>query len=409
MKRVVITGIGAVTPLGNSFERSWQGVLSGRSGISGITRFDASGLPWAVAGEIRDFDAGTFLSVREMRRLDLFAQYAAASAMMAAQDSGLLDQSGGVNSRFSESGIVIGSSRGGIGTIEKALSAGGTKAKRISPYVMPATTINMAASYSAMKLGISGYCLGISNACASGANAIGEAYRLIMSGYNAPVFAGGAEAPVCRICVEGYGAAGALSRRQDPSASRPFSSARDGFVLSEGASVLVLEGLESALERGAGIYGEVIGYGSFVDAFHQTKPDPAGEAKAIMASFKDSGIMPGDVDYINAHGTSTRIGDIAEAEAIRQVFGDRAETIPCSATKSVTGHMIAASGSFEAACTVMALRDGVVPPSINLDEQDPLCRLRIITERTVISPEIALTSSFGFGGVNAVLLLRKYV
>jgi 3-oxoacyl-[acyl-carrier-protein] synthase II len=273
---------------------------------------------------------------------------------------------------------------------------------------MPSTTISMAASYAAQRLGIRGYCLGISNACSSGTNAIGEAYRLIKAGYPGPVLAGGAEAPVCRICIRGYGTTGALSRNSSPFASRPFDLSRDGFVLSEGACVMVIENLNSALERRSRIYGEIIGYSNMVDAFHQTKPDPHGEARAIMKAVTDSGLTPDTVEYVNTHGTATDIGDRAEAAAIRMVFGERAETsLLCSATKSLTGHMIAASGAFEAACTAMTLRDGIIPPTMH-EEKDPDCNINIVSEKTRAELRTALTASFGFGGVNAVLMLKKY-
>jgi 3-oxoacyl-[acyl-carrier-protein] synthase II len=312
--------------------------------------------------------------------------------------------------------VIIGSSRGGISTIEQAvlksdrtLNRGRKTPNRCSsPYLMPSTTISMAASYAAQMLGMQGYCLGISNACTSGTNAIGEAYRLIKSGYQGPLFAGGAEAPVCRLCVEGYGASGTLSKNNSPAASRPFGRSRDGFVLSEGACILVLENLDNALKREAPVYGEIIGYSNMVDAFHQTRPDPHGEARTIMKAIMDSGLTPHVVDYLNTHGTSTGIGDLAEAAAIRIVFGERAGTsLLCSATKSLTGHMIAASGAFEAACTAMTLKKGLIPPTRH-DEKDPACTINIVTEQIRADVRIALTSSFGFGGVNAVLALKQY-
>ena len=281
--------------------------------------------------------------------------------------------------------MIIGSSRGGITTIERELekiyaSRITHHASRLSPYLMPSTSVNAAASYVAQKLGIKGYCLGISNACSSGANAIGEAYRLIKSGYADMVFAGGSEAPLCRLCVEGYGVSGALSKINDASASRPFDKMRDGFVLAEGASVLVLEDYEAALKRGAKIYGEIIGYGNTTDAFHQTRPSAEGEARAIRSAMEEGGLLPEDVDYINAHGTSTPLGDKAETEAIKLALGKRAYEIPISSVKSMTGHMLAASGAFEAAVTLMGIREGIIPPTINLKTKDPECDLNYITE-----------------------------
>ena len=419
MNRVMITGIGAITPLGNTFADSWNTLLEGRSGIGTITRFDISEMPWNVAGEIQGFQTETFFTHKEQKRLDPFAQYAVAAAIMAAEDAGLTPGPEKRNleteSYLQSGGVVIGSSRGGISMIEQALLKSSlpmnkeqARAGRLSPYLMPATTISMAASYTAQKLGMQGYCLGISNACTSGTNAIGEAFRLIRSGYSGPVLAGGAEAPVCRLCIEGYGRSGTLSRSSTSAASKPFDRSRDGFVLAEGACVLTIENLDSALQRGARIYGEIIGYSNLVDALHQTHPDPNGEARTMMKAIMDAGLTPEVLDYLNTHGTGTGIGDQAEATAIRMVFGERAETsLFCSATKSLTGHMIAASGAFEAACTTMTLREGIIPPTMQ-EERDPACNIRMITRQTRAEVRTALTASFGFGGVNAVLALKTY-
>lgn len=262
----------------------------------------------------------------------------------------------------------------------------------------------MAASYVAQKLGIKGHCLGVSNACASGTNAIGEAFRLIKAGYHQIVLAGGTEAPVCRLCIEGYGIAGALSKQE--AAPKPFDAKRDGFVLAEGACVLVVEDYEYALKRGATAYGEITGYGNTTDAYHITRPDAGGEARAIMLALKEAGINPDEVDFINTHGTGTKTGDIAETSAINMVFGKRAFTIPATAAKSMTGHMLAASGAFEAAATLMSIRQGVIPPTINLSEKDTACDINISAEKTNGDIKTAISNSFGFGGVNAVIVLR---
>jgi 3-oxoacyl-[acyl-carrier-protein] synthase II len=420
MHRVMITGIGAVTPLGNTFADSWNALLEGRSGIGTITRFDISEMPWKVAGEIKGFQTETFFTHKEQKRLDPFAQYASAAAIMASEDAGLTPDPENrdieAKSYLQSGGVIIGSSRGGISMIEQALLKSflpfnkdqGITRHRHSPYLMPATTISMAASYAAQKLGIQGYCLGISNACTSGTNAIGEAYRLIRSGYPGPVLAGGAEAPVCRLCIEGYGRSGTLSRNSTSAASRPFDRFRDGFVLAEGACVLAIENLDNALKRGARIYGEIIGYSNMVDAFHQTQPDAHGEARTMMKAIMDAGLAPDGLDHLNTHGTGTGIGDQVEATAIRMVFGERAETsLFCSATKSLTGHMIAASGAFEAACTAMTLKGGIIPPTLQ-EERDPACNINVITKQTRAEVRTALTASFGFGGVNAVLALKTY-
>ncbi|MDH4233032.1 MAG: beta-ketoacyl-ACP synthase II [Nitrospirota bacterium] len=414
MIRVVITGIGAVTPLGNSFPDSWSAIKAGLSGIRTVTKISASQTKWKAAGEVADFKACEYLGHKELRRLDAFVHYAVASAVMSAEDAGLIQPHTRPpdDDYLTSGGVIIGSSRGGITTLENAFmhmrdSVLNGHDCRLSPYLMPATTISMGASYIAQRLAINGYCLALSNACASGSNAIGEAYRLLKAGFRGPVIAGGTDAPLCRVCIEGYGKAGALSKHEPAFASRPFDRQRDGFVLSEGACTLVLENLDSASSRGANIYGEVIGYGNTVDAFHQTKPDLKGEMHALRSAMADAGISPADVDYINAHGTSTPIGDRVEAESILSVFGKKASQIPVSAVKSMTGHMLAASGAFEAACTAMSLREGLVPPTINVREKDSRCGINLLTEKINLPMTTALSSSFGFGGVNAVLIFRK--
>jgi 3-oxoacyl-[acyl-carrier-protein] synthase II len=428
MNRVVVTGIGAVTPLGNSFYESWNAAKAGISGIGPITKFDVSDIKWKVAGEIKGFDANAYLSQKEINRLDPFVHYAVAAATMAVEDAGLIKKSEfrSQNSEFKNqrsevriqnpellrsAGVIIGSSRGGISTLEKALykkfsSHIKSHKQRISAYLMPATTISMASSYVAQKLGIRGYCLGISNACASGTNAIGEAYRLIKAGYQGPVICGGVEAPVCRICIEGYGSSGVLSSVNDSAASRPFDRTRDGFVLSEGACILVLEDYENALKRGVRVYGEIVGYGNTTDAFHQTVPSPEGEARAVKIALNEAGLRPEEIDFINAHGTSTARGDKAETDAIKLSFGKKAYNIPVTAVKSMTGHMLAASGTIEAAFTLMSMNEDIIPPTINLKERDPDCDLDYVTVARKAGIKTGITNSFGFGGINAVLVFR---
>ena len=411
MKRVVMTGIGAVTPMGNSFRESWEAAKSGKSGVGFITRFDASHLPWKVAGELKDFDASLSLGQKEIRRVDLFVQYAVSAALMAVDDAGFSLNGSSPENRYrplSSGGVIIGSSRGGISTLERSLIRNLTNKTRFSAYMMPSTTISMAPSYIAQKVGAGGHCLGISNACASGANAIGEAFRLIKNGFNGPVIAGGTEAPLCRLCLEGYGAAGALSRRADPSASRPFDKTRDGFVLSEGACVVVLEEEQSALKRGASIHGEVLGYGNTADAFHQTRPDRDGVIRAMRGAIEEAGLSPADIDYISAHGTSTSLGDKIEAEAISSLLGKRRLSVPVTAVKSMTGHMLAASGALEAAFAITSLKEGAIPPTINLTRQDDDYALDLAPCGRKTTAEIAISNSFGFGGVNAVLVLGRY-
>jgi 3-oxoacyl-[acyl-carrier-protein] synthase II len=421
MHRVVVTGIGAVSPIGNSFPGSWNAAKAGICGIAQITRFEASALPWNVAGELKQFDAEQYLARKELPRLDPFVHYAVAAAVMAAKDAGLIRQDPGLRIQHSEkdlhpglltsAGVIIGSSRGGISTIEKAVAAShqaSDKKRHVSPYLMPATTISMAASYVGQTLGIKGYCLGISSACASGTSAIGEAYRLIKGGYGNPVFCGGAEAPICRIGIDGYGISRALSRNNSPSASRPFDRTRDGFVLSEGACILVLEEYESAVHRGIEIYGEIIGYGNTMDAFHQTRPSFEGEARAMATAIGDAGVRQEDIDFISAHGTSTPLGDKAETRAIKTILGKYAYRVPVTSAKASTGHMLAASGSLEAAFTLMGMKEGLIPPTLHLTEKDPECDLDVVTELRRAEIGHALSNSFGFGGVNAVLLFRRH-
>lgn len=415
MKRVVITGIGAVTPLADNFHDSWMSIKNGVSGIHRITKFDISSLKWQRSGEIKKFNPEQYLSKKEILRLDPFIHYSTSAALMASEDAGLTSLK---SKLLTSGGVIIGSSRGGISTMEKAIiknqvsgvrcQASGknsgliTHDSRLSSYLMPSTTISMAASHIAQKLRIKGPCLGISNACASGTNAIGEAFRMIRYGQADMILAGGTEAPLCRFCIEGYGASGALSKN----ASRPFDKHRDGFVLAEGACVLVLEGYESALKRNAKIYGEFIGYSNTSDAFHITKPDVDGETNAMLTALEDAGIKPAEVAYINAHATSTLIGDKTEAAAIKNVFKGHCD-VPVSSIKSMTGHMLAASGAFETACTVMSIKEGIIPPTINITKKDPACDINVITEKIKGNINIAISSSFGFGGVNAVLVLKK--
>lgn len=394
MGRVVITGIGAVTPLGNSFPESWKALKAGLSGIKKITRFDVQPHQWKLAGELKNFDPKIFLTKKEVLRLDPFVQYAVAAAMMAAEDAGIS------NSGFGrDMGVIIGSSRGGITTIEREF-----RRHKPSAYLMPTTTVSMAASYVAQKLRIQGYCLGISNACTSGASAIGEAYRLIGSGILKAALAGGSEAPICEICLKGYGIAGALSTMPSET-PKPFDKKRDGFVLSEGSCVIMLEDFEEAMKRGAKIYGEIVGYGNTVDAYHMTRPSAIGEAKAIKEALRSAGLDPKDVDMINTHGTGTPLGDLAESEALRAVFGNR--KIPAVATKSMTGHMLAASGAFEAAVTLLSLQEGIIPPTKNTSEIDDKCMIQIFNESKKADIDIAISNSFGFGGINTVLVIRN--
>jgi 3-oxoacyl-[acyl-carrier-protein] synthase II len=358
---------------------------------------------------VKGLETARFFSKKELNYIDPFIAYAVLAAMESVENAGLLSEDKKITGPC---GIILGSSRGGITTIEKEfmkMSSGGpklSKPPRVSPFLMPTSTISAAAVYTGTKLGITGYILGISNACASGANAIGEAFRMIRNGTVSLMLAGGTEAPICRLCIEGYGVAGALSESAPDDASRPFDIRRDGFVLAEGACVLTLEDMESAIKRNAPVLGEIIGYGNVCDASHLTLPSVKGEILAIRESMHDAGISPDDVDYINTHGTSTLAGDKTEAAAIKKIFGDR--RVPSSSVKSMTGHMLAASGAFEAACTTMSLKEGIITPTINTRDIDPGCDINLITNTTKTPLNIAITNSFGFGGVNAVLVLRRF-
>ena len=413
MKRVVITGIGAVTPLGNNIEATWKDLTNKRSGMAQITKFDPSGLPSRIAGELKKFNPEDYLSKKDILRLDPFIHYAAAAALMACEDAKLGSfKSSSVtrHSSLDSAGVIIGSSRGGISSMEKAMENNMLNKKPFSAYLMSSSTINMAASYISMRLGTKGPALGITTACASGTNAIGEAFRMIRSGETNIAVSGGTDSPICRLALGGYGASGSLSERNDDpeKASRPFDKDRDGFVISEGAGILILEELNHALHRGAMMYAEVGGYGTSSDAFHQTKPDSTGESVAIIKALHDANVLAEEVDYINAHATSTPLGDSEEAKAIKKVFGKRSNDIHVSSCKSMLGHMLGAAGAVEAAVTAISINKGIITPTINLEISDPQCDLNIVTSPINKDIHVAVSNSFGFGGVNAVIVLRKF-
>lgn len=424
MRKVVITGIGVVTPLGNNVRATWENLTKGCSGIGHITKFDPglSGLSSRIAGELKNFSPEDYIPKKDILRLDPFIHYAAAAAIMAVEDARLISKKSEETTEAKtlqplnflaskeRSGIIIGSSRGGIISMEKAVEKHLLKGKSFSAYLMSSSTINMASSYISIRLGIRGPALGISTACASGANAIGEATRLIRCGEIDLALAGGAEAPICKLAVGGYGAAGALSKRNNEpeKASRPFDKDRDGFVIAEGAGIVVLEDHEHALKRDARIYAELAGYGTSSDAFHQTKPDSDGEALAIKKALDDAKITTDDVDHINAHATSTVLGDIAETKAIKKVFGKRVHDIHISSYKSMLGHILGGAGAVEAVLTALSISKGVIIPTTNLENPDPGCNLKHTTSITDKEIDIAISNSFGFGGVNAVLVLKKF-
>ncbi|MBF0336701.1 MAG: beta-ketoacyl-[acyl-carrier-protein] synthase family protein [Nitrospirae bacterium] len=391
-RRVVITGIGAITPLGNNFRQSWEGLISGKCGLDVVEGIGCG----RIAGE--QFQWEDYLSEKQLRRLDPFVHYALVAAAMALEDSA------SDRASINNCAIIMGTSRGGITRLNEALRDINNH-KRLSSYLMSGTTSGMAASYIAEVFGSGGYTLGISNACASGANAVGEAYRLVSDGYAEVAISGGSDAPLCDICFMGYEACRALSRSH---VSRPFDVKRDGFVLSEGAAVLILEAYDRALGRGAPSYAEIVAHTNSSDGYNQVRPNNTAQARAMLQAINIASLTTGDIDHVNTHGSSTRLGDLSEAMAIREVFKEMAEGLPITANKSATGHMLAASGAFELATAAMTIREGVIPPTINVDEPDPECSINLIREPLRMTVKTVMSNSFGFGGGNAVTILKKY-
>ncbi|MGB9661995.1 MAG: beta-ketoacyl-ACP synthase II [Moorellaceae bacterium] len=409
-KRVVITGLGVISPVGNDKASFWQALQEGRSGIGPITRFDASAMPVRFAGEVRDFDPYLFLDRKEVKRMDRFSQYAVAAARMALEDAGL-DMARVDRERV---GVVFATGIGGMETFEEQcrvlLEKGPT---RVSPFFVPMMIANMAAGQIALNVGARGTNFTVNTACASGTNAVGEAFRVLQRGEAEVVIAGGTEASITPLTIAGFSAMKALSTRNDDpqAASRPFDGLRDGFVLGEGAGVLILETLEHALARGARIYAEVAGYGCTADAYHITAPDPEGEgaARAMALALADAHLVPEEIDYINAHGTSTELNDRVETLAIRKVFGPHAYKLAVSSIKSMIGHLLGAAGAVEIAATALTVYEGLIPPTINYQVPDPDCDLDYVpnlARRQEV--RAALSNSFGFGGQNAVVVLKRF-
>jgi 3-oxoacyl-[acyl-carrier-protein] synthase II len=407
---VVITGIGMVTPLGNNENATWNALVDGSSGIGRITKFDTAAFPCHIAGELKRFDPRTFMNVKEVLRTDPFIQYALAAAMMATEDARLSI----APHAASRIGVLVGSSRGGVTTVEKNMIAFLSKGPdAVSPFFTPLSLVNMASGYISMKLGAKGPCLDVSTACATGTHALGEAMKIIQRGDADVMIAGGAEASLTPLILAGFCQAKALSRRNNApqKASRPFDRDRDGFVLAEGAGILILEELGHAEKRGATIYAELAGYGLSSDAYHYTRPDPEGDgsSRAMTLALADAGMQPDEIEYLNAHGTSTVSNDRIETAAIKKVFGLHARKLAVSSSKSMLGHMLGAAGSVEAGITALALSHGLIPPTINLENLDPECDLDFVPlrvrERDITA---ALSNSLGFGGINAALILRKH-
>jgi len=404
--RVVVTGLGAVCPIGNDRHAAWQAAREGRSGIDRIRGFDTSRLPVHIAGEVKDFDAAELLGRREARRTSRAIQFAVVAAREAVSDSGL-----DIAADAEDVGVLIACGVGGLEWFERcAATLAGDGTGRVSPFSVPAMTVDMPAGMVAIDLGALGPNFAVSSACASGTHAIGEAAEWIRRGDAVAVIAGGTEGAVTMVGVGTFAAMQALSMRNDEPqrASRPFDRDRDGFVIAEGAAVLVLEELSHAQARGAGIYAEVVGYGATADATHITQPDEdgAGARRCMLRALQRAGAAPEDVDYINAHGTSTPLNDVAESRVIRRIFGERATRVPVSSTKSMTGHLLGAAGALEALFSIMAIHDGWLPPTINLDNPDPECDLdHVANTGRAAAPRLVLSNSFGFGGHNASLAL----
>jgi 3-oxoacyl-[acyl-carrier-protein] synthase II len=407
-RRVVITGLGAITPLATGVEESWRKLCRGKSGVARITKFDCSGFDVQIAAELKDFHPEDFLDKKKIRRTDPFIQYALVAARLAIHDARLTID--GHNT--SRVGVVLGSCAGGLNMFGANLFALRDQGpEKVSPFFIPGFLPNMAVGEVSMEFGIRGPSKCVVTACATGSNCIGDALRLIQYDEADAMIAGGSDAYVIPIAVAGFDKMRALSRRNNEpeKASRPFDKDRDGFVIGEGAGVVILEEIESAVRRGAKIYAELIGYGSNIDSFHITEPDWENQARCLKLALSDAGISPSDVEYINAHGTSTVSNDVSETKAIEAALGEHSKTVPVSSNKSMIGHLLGAAGGVEAIFTVLTLRDGIIPPTINYDTPDPECDLDYVPNVARKGQvNVALSNSFGFGGVNATLVFRRF-
>lgn len=410
-RRVVVTGMGLVTPLGTGVEKNWEALIAGRSGIGLITRFDASDFSSRIAGEVRDFDPLEWIEKKDIKKMDLFIQYALSAAEQAMRQSGLKID----DSNADRVGVLVGVGIGGLCTIEENhLSFMETRLKRVTPFFIPKLIANLAPGQISIRYGARGENVATTSACASGSHAVGEAYRMIRHGYMDAAITGGAEAALTSLGVGGFVAMRALSTRNDnpEAASRPFDRERDGFVIAEGAAALILEEREAAIARGAKIFAEIVGYASNADAYHITSPSPEGQgaARCMQLCLADGDLDLNEVDYINAHGTSTPPGDLAETQAIKRVFGERAAKIAVSSTKSMTGHTLGAAGAIESVYTILAIERGMLPPTINYEYPDPECDLDYVPNRARPAKiRLALNNSFGFGGTNTTLAFRPAV
>lgn len=408
--RVVVTGLGLITPLGIGVQSSWQGLMEGRSGIGTITTFDSSDLPVHIAGEVKGFDPLLYIEPKEVKKMDRFIHFAVAASTMAMDDSGLTI----TDHNAARVGVIIGSGMGGLPAIEHYHKVYLEKGyRRITPFFIPMLIINLASGQVSIKFGAKGPNSAVATACATGSHAIGDAFRIIQRGEADAMIAGGTESCITPMAVGGFAVMKALStRNEEPQkASRPFDTDRDGFVMGEGSGVLILESLEHALKRNARIHAELVGYGMTSDAYHITAPAPGGEgaASCMTLTLRDAGVSPEVVDYINAHGTSTKYGDELETKAIKTVFGAHAYSLKVSSTKSMTGHLLGAAGGIESVISVLSILHNTVPPTTNLENPDPECDLNYVPHKPIhVDVHYALSNSFGFGGTNACLLFRKF-
>jgi 3-oxoacyl-[acyl-carrier-protein] synthase II len=410
--RVVVTGLGIISPVGNTVQDAWANILAGRSGISKVTRFDASPLACQIAGEVKGFKVDEYLPAKEARHMDTFIHYGVAAGMQAVADAGLPTREQLSEQQAERIGCLVGSGIGGLPFIEEThgeLQSRGPR--RVSPFFVPASIINMISGHLSIQLGFQGPNLSVVTACTTGLHAIGLAARLIQAGDADVMLAGGAESTVSPLGIGGFAAARALSTRNDSpeTASRPWDKGRDGFVLGEGGGVLVLESLQHAQARGARIYCELAGFGMGADAFHMTAPNVDGPRRSMQAALRDAGLNPDAVQYMNAHGTSTPLGDANETNAIKMAFGAHAKSLVVSSTKSMTGHLLGGAGGVESVFTVLALRDQIAPPTINLHEPDPECDLDYCPNQArSMRIDVAAKNNFGFGGTNGTLIFKRF-
>lgn len=409
-RRVVVTGIGLVTPLGTGKDKTWNNILKGESGVGPVTRFDASGFASQIAAEVTDFEALDHFDKKSAKHLDLFVQYGIVAARSAVEDSGLVI----TDNNCERVGVITGCGMGGLGTIEKNHSVYLDRGpKRVSPFFIPMAIPNMASGHISMQINAKGPNLSLSTACAAGTHAVGEAYKSIIYGSTDVVVTGGTESVICPLGLGGFASMKALSTRNDDptKASRPFDQDRDGFIIAEGAGILVLEELDHALERGAVIYAEMVGAGASSDAYHIAAPpeDGNGAVRCMKMALQDAGLQPADIDYINAHGTSTPLNDRCETAAIKTVFGEHAKNLAISSTKSMTGHALGAAGGLEAAFLAMSLKEQIAPPTINLVTPSLDCDLDYVPhEARKMEIKAAISNSFGFGGTNGVVVMKRF-